>query len=256
MPDNEFDQRMHSAPYATIWNLAWPQVVMMFFHFLIGFVDVWVAGRIGRETQACMGVMSQAMFFFMVVAIALANGSVAAISQSSGAGLPRRIKRFVGLSIGLGTLTGIMILIFGLWFDERFLSLLQIPPELMPIAEYLLQVSLYIMPAYYLFTVSNAFFRAQKIVTLPLYSMILVTGVNTVLDLGLGLGLWGLPNLGYKGIAWATFASILCGTIYNFVMMFRCGLLSRQSLAPWRWVRLALPYLVRVAWPAGLMQLV
>lgn len=256
MTHGEFDQRMQSAPYATIWNLAWPQVVMMFFHFLIGFVDVWVAGRISREAQACMGVMSQAMFFFMVVAIALANGSVAAISQSSGAGLPRRIKRFVGLSVGLGTLTGVVILILGLLFDEHFLSLLQIPAELMPIAEYLLQVSLYILPAYYLFTISNAFFRAQKIVTLPLYSMILVTGVNTVLDLGLGLGLWGLPNLGYKGIAWATFASILCGTVYNFVMMLRCGLLSAQSLAPWRWIRLALPYLIKVAGPAGLMQLV
>ena len=256
MTHGEFDQRMQSAPYATIWNLAWPQVVMMFFHFLIGFVDVWVAGRISREAQACMGVMSQAMFFFMVVAIALANGSVAAISQSSGAGLPRRIKRFVGLSVGLGTLTGFVILILGLLFDEHFLSLLQIPAELMPIAEYLLQVSLYILPAYYLFTISNAFFRAQKIVTLPLYSMILVTGVNTMLDLGLGLGLWGLPNLGYKGIAWATFASILCGTVYNFVMMLRCGLLSAQSLAPWRWIRLALPYLIKVAGPAGLMQLV
>ncbi len=256
MTHGEFDQRMQSAPYATIWNLAWPQVVMMFFHFLIGFVDVWVAGRISREAQACMGVMSQAMFFFMVVAIALANGSVAAISQSSGAGLPRRIKRFVGLSVGLGTLTGVVILILGLLFDEHFLSLLQIPAELMPIAEYLLQVSLYILPAYYLFTISNAFFRAQKIVTLPLYSMILVTGVNTMLDLGLGLGLWGLPNLGYKGIAWATFASILCGTVYNFVMMLRCGLLSAQSLAPWRWIRLALPYLIKVAGPAGLMQLV
>ncbi|NCD26822.1 MAG: MATE family efflux transporter, partial [Deltaproteobacteria bacterium] len=96
MTDREFDQRMERAPYATIWNLTWPQVVMMIFHFLIGFVDVWVAGRIGREVQACMGVMSQAMFFFLVVAVALANGSVAAISQSSGAGLPRRIKRFVG----------------------------------------------------------------------------------------------------------------------------------------------------------------
>lgn len=256
MAHSEFDQRMHSAPFTTIWNLAWPQIVMMFFHFLIGFVDVWVAGRIGRETQALMGVMSQAMFFFMVVAIALANGSVAAISQSSGAGLPRRIKRFVGLGVGLGMVTGLLILAFGLWFDDHFLRLLQIPAEIMPIAEYLLQVSLYIMPAYYLFTVSNAFFRAQKIVTLPLYSMILVTGVNTLLDLGLGLGMWGLPNLGYKGIAWATFASILCGTIFNFVMMFRCGLLSRQSLAPWRWVRLALPYLIRVAWPAGVTQLV
>jgi len=256
MTHSDFDRRMHSAPYSTIWNIAWPQVVMMFFHFLIGFVDVWVAGRISREAQACVGVMSQAMFFFMVVAIALANGSVAAISQSSGAGLPRRIKRFVGLSVGLGFVTGLIILALGLWFSDQFLSLLQMPTELMPIAEYLLQVSLYILPAYYLFTISNAFFRAQKIVTLPLYSMILVTGVNTLGDLGFGLGLWGLPNLGYKGIAWATFGSILCGTLYNFVMLFRCGLLSSQSLAPWRWIRLALPYLIKVALPAGLMQLV
>jgi putative MATE family efflux protein len=256
MTHNEFDRRMDDAPYATIWNLAWPQVVMMFFHFLIGFVDVWVAGRIGREAQACMGVMSQAMFFFMVVAIALANGSVAAISQSSGAGLPRRIKRFVGLGMGLGFVTGLAILAVGLWFDEYFLTLLQIPAEVMPIAEYLLQVSLYILPAYYIFTVSNAFFRAQKIVTLPLYSMILVTAVNTVGDLGFGLGMFGLPDFGYKGIAWATFFSVLCGTVFNVVMLHRCGLLCPDCLAPWRWVRLALPYLIRVAWPAGLMQLV
>lgn len=256
MSKTDFDRRMAVAPYATIWSLAWPQVVMMMFHFLIGFVDVWVAGRIDRETQACMGVMSQAMFFFMVVAVALANGSVAAISQSSGAGLPRRIKRFVGLSVSLGAITGLAIFAVGLRFDHVFLRLLKIPAEVLPVAEYLLQVSLYILPAYYLFTISNAFFRAQKSVTIPLYSMVLVTAVNTVGDLGLGLGLWGLPNLGYKGIAWSTFASVLLGTIYNIVMMFRCGLLSAQSLAPWRWVRLALPYLLRVAWPAGLMQLV
>lgn len=247
---------MQAAPYATIWGLAWPQVLMMMFHFLIGFVDVWVAGRIGRETQACMGVMSQAMFFFMVVAVALANGSVAAISQSSGAGLTRRIKRFMGLSVGLGVLTSLIIFILGFWYDERFLQLLQMPSEVMPIARYLLRVSLYILPAYYLFTISNAFFRAQKYVRYPLYSMILVTLINTIGDLGFGLGLWGFPNFGYKGIAWATFGSVLCGTIYNIVMLVRCDLLTLQSIAPWRWVRLALPYLIKVAAPAGLMQLV
>lgn len=256
MTDHDFDQRMERAPYTTIWTLAWPQVVMMVFHFLIGFVDVWVAGRIGREVQACMGVLSQAMFFFLVVAVALANGSVAAISQSSGAGLPRRITRFVGLSVGLGMGLGLVIFSLGLWLDEQFLHLLNIPPEVMPFASYLLRISIYILPAYYLFTISNAFYRAQKIVTLPLYSMILVTAVNTVGDLGFGLGMWGLPNFGYKGIAWSTFVSILCGTVFNIVMMIRLGLLSRQSLAPWRWIRLALPYLVKVAWPAGVMQLV
>ena len=247
---------MAAAPYAAIWDLTWPQVAMMMCHFLIGFADVWVAGRIDRETQACMGVMSQAMFFFMVVAVALANGSVAAISQSSGAGLPGRIKRFVGLSMGLGVITSFIIFAVGLSFDHVFLRLLKIPAEVMPVAAYLLQISLYLMPAYYLFTISNAFFRAQKSVTVPLYSMVLVTIVNTAGDLGLGLGMWGLPDLGYKGIAWATFASVLLGTVFNIVMMVRCGLLSARSLAPWRWVRLALPYLLRVAWPAGLMQLV
>lgn len=256
MPETDFDRRMAAAPYAAIWGLTWPQVAMMMCHFLIGFADVWVAGRIDRKTQACMGVMSQAMFFFMVVAVALANGSVAAISQSSGAGLPGRIKRFVGLSMGLGVITSFIILAVGLSFDHVFLRLLKIPAKVMPVAAYLLQISLYLMPAYYLFTISNAFFRAQKSVTVPLYSMVLVTIVNTAGDLGLGLGMWGLPDLGYKGIAWATFASVLLGTVFNIVMMVRCGLLSARSLAPWRWVRLALPYLLRVAWPAGLMQLV
>ncbi len=256
MTDLEFDQRMQRAPYATIWNLAWPQIVMMVFHFLIGFTDVWVAGRISREVQACMGVMSQAVFFFLVVGIALDNGSVAAISQSSGAGLPRRIKRFVGLSISLGMGLSLAIMLLGLLVDEHFLVLLHIPPDLMPIASYLLKITLYILPANYLFVISNAFFRAQKIVTIPLYSMIVVTLVNTIGDLGFGLGLWGLPDFGYKGIAWATFGSILGGALFNLAMMVRLGLISRQSFAPWRWVRLALPYLVKVAWPAGLMQLV
>ncbi|GAB1411083.1 MATE family efflux transporter [Desulfovibrionales bacterium] len=256
MTTPEFDKSMHTAPYATIWGLTWPQVVMMFFHFLIGFVDVWVAGRIGREVQACMGVMSQAMFFFLVIATALANGSVAAISQSAGAGLVRRVERFVGLSVGLGLLSGILIFVLGLSFEHTFLRLLHIPADVLPIAEYILQISLYLLPSYYLFTISNALFRAQKSVTIPLYSMILVTAINTIGDLGFGLGLWGLPNLGYKGIAWATFVSVLCGTLYNLVMLVRCKLLTRHSLVPWRWTRLALPYLLLVAWPAGVMQLV
>lgn len=256
MTDPDFDERIRTAPYATIWELAWPQLVMMLFHFLIGFVDVWVAGRISREVQACMGFMSQAMFFFLVVGVALANGSVAAISQSSGAGLNQRIERFVGLSAGLGLLTGLGIFVLGLSFDREFLTLLRMPADVQPIAEYLLQVSLYILPGYYLFTISNALFRAQKTVTIPLYSMIIVTTINTAGDLGLGLGLWGLPNLGYKGIAWATFGSVLCGTLFNLVMLVRCKLLTRHSLAPWRWIRLALPYLLLVAWPAGVMQLV
>ncbi|HCR14351.1 MAG TPA: MATE family efflux transporter, partial [Desulfovibrio sp.] len=63
--------------YAAIWALAWPQILMMLLNFLIGIIDVYVGGRIDRETQAAIGVLTQAMFFFQVVASAVANGAVA-----------------------------------------------------------------------------------------------------------------------------------------------------------------------------------
>ncbi len=90
---------MSRAPYRTIWNLAWPQIIMMVFHFFIGMADVWVAGYINREVQASLGIISQSLFFLLVVAVAFANGAVAAISQSVGAGLHKRVQRYVGLCL-------------------------------------------------------------------------------------------------------------------------------------------------------------
>ncbi len=244
------------SPYSSIWKLAWPQVVMMFFHFTIGFVDVWVAGRLGRNVQACMGIISQAQFFFLVVAMAFANGSVAAISQSAGAGLFRRVQRYVGLGMELGAFLGLVLFAGGLLARPLLFTVLQIPEEVEEVARYLFNVYLFILPAYYLFIISNAVFRARKQVLCPLYSIVLVAAVNTLGDLGFGLGYFGLPAYGYKGLAWATFFSVLMGAVFNLLVLRRSGALALKSFAPWRWVRCALPYLLKVAWPAGLMQII
>ncbi len=229
---------------------------MMLFHFLIGFVDVWVAGRLGRDVQACMGIITQALFFFLVVAIALANGSVAAISQAYGAGLVRRVQRYIGLGLEIGVILGLIFLILGMLFRDAFLDLLHIPEDITHIAAYLLKVYLYVLPGYYLLIVSNAFFRAQKKVMIPLYAMMIVTVVNTFGDFAFGLGWWGFPQFGYKGLAWSTFASIICGMLFCLIVLYRQGFLKIKSFAPWRWIRKAFPYLFKVAWPAGLMQIV
>jgi putative MATE family efflux protein len=248
------DIEMSNAPYRTIWRLSWPQVLMMVFHFLIGFADVWVAGRIDMRVQASMGMITQALFFLLVVAMAVANGSVAAISQSIGAGLYRRVQRYVGLVLTLGVAGGLVFLALGLPARGVILTLMRVPDELREITNYFLTVFLYSLPSYYLLTVTQAVFRAQKRVLFPLYSMMIVTLVNVLLDFGLGLGMWGFPDLGYRGVVWATFASVTGGALYNVAMLWRHSLVRRESFAPWRWVRAAVPYLFRVAWPAGLMQ--
>ncbi len=247
---------MSRAPYRTIWNLAWPQILMMVFHFFIGLADVWVAGHINREVQASLGIISQSLFFLLVVAMAVANGAVAAISQSIGAGLYKRVRRYVGLCLILAAVGGGAFLIIGLPLKSLLLTALQVPTEMRPVTEYFLTVYLLVLPPYYILIITNAIFRARKQVMYPLYSMMIVTTLNGILDIGLGLGMWGFPNIGFKGLAWATFGSVTAGAALNLFMLARQKLLKPESFAPLRWMKRAIPYLAKVAWPSGLMQIV
>jgi len=248
--------RLPAARFRDIWELAWPQTLMMVFNFLIGFVDVWAAGRIDSNVQASLGMITQLSFFFLVVAMAVANGSVAAISQSLGAGLVSRVRRYTVLVLGLGLVCGAAILLGGLAVAGPLLSLLQVPDELRDLTAYFLRVNLYILPCYYLLVITNAVFRAQKRVFVPMAAMVLATAVNTFGDLGFGLGWFGLPSYGYKGLAWSTFASVAAGMLFNLAALRPARLVRQAGPLPWRWIRRALPYLWKVAWPGGLMQII
>ncbi len=241
-------------PYRSIWRLSWPQVLMMFFHFWIGFVDVYVAGLLNREVQASLGLITSCLFFFLIIATSVANGAVAAVSQSLGAGLYKRAARYVGLAIVLAVALGVVFMAVAIAGQDVLLDALRVPREIRGITSDFLRVYAYVLPTYHLLVISNAVFRARKEVRYPTISMFLITTVNAVADFGLGLGLWGLPQLGHSGLAWATFWSVSAGAGLNMLILGRKGLLGRTVLPPLRWVRRALPYLFKVAWPSGLMQ--
>jgi len=245
-----------SRPYRSIWQLTWPQILMMVFNFLIGVADVAVCGRIGREAQAAMGLVAQALFIFLTVAIAVSNGSVAALSQSLGAGKTRRAARYGGLCLLSGALLGALALAGGLAFRDGFLALLNVPASMLVPSRDILTVFLWLLPINYLFIITGAMLRAHKLVMVPLYSMSLVCVVNGWLDLGLGLGRFGLPEMGYIGVAWSTFCSVTGGLALNLLLMRRAGLLHAGMLPPLRWARKAWYYMAKVALPSGLMQVV
>jgi len=252
---------MHSADLIqnhtrTIWNLSWPQVLMMLFNFLIGFVDVWVAGQIDHRVQASLGIITQSLFLFLVIATAVAGGAVAAISQSLGAGKQLRAERYIGLCLAIAAVSGLVFLAVGLPLRDLLVRALQVPDDIVPLTRYVLQIFLYTLPPYYMMIMQNAVFRARRQVMIPLYTMILVTLVNTLGDLGFGLGLWGLPNLGVTGVVWSTFSSITLGAVFGLFVLRRDGTLRRKIFAPYCWVRRAFPYLFKVAMPAGFMQIV
>ncbi|MBI4805706.1 MAG: MATE family efflux transporter [Desulfovibrio sp.] len=245
-----------SSPYRSIWRLTWPQILMMVFQFLIGVADVYVCGRIGREAQAAMGLVSQALFFFLTVAIAVANGSVAALSQSLGAGKTLRATRFGGLCLLSGVVLSGVILVGGLLSRDVFLTLLNVPADVYGPARDILNLFLWLLPINYLFLITNAVLRSHKLVMAPLYALAFSCALNAWLDFGLGLGWWGMPNLGYMGVAWSTFWAMTGGLLLNLALLARARLITRAMIPAWRWARVAWRYIFRVAWPSGFMQVV
>lgn len=237
-----------------IWNLTWPQALMMLFQFLVGFTDVVVAGYIGSDVQAALGIITQCQFFLLVFGIALVNGGVAAMSQSLGAKLQRRADQYVGLLIKVAALFCLLTMAAGLLFRRELLVLIKVPDAIFPLTLDLWVLLLAILPASYLSITTAAVFRARKMIWVPLSSGIVVCAVNAVGDFGLGLGWFGMPELGGRGLIWASIGAVTAGGLVNLYVLKRTGILSLRSFGPWRWERRALPYVLKVALPAGASQ--
>ncbi len=235
-------------------GITWPQLMMMLFQMLIGFTDVFVAGRIGGGVQAALGLVTECMFVLLVLGMAIANAGVATISQSLGARLVRRAQRYVGLLFTLGLIFCLIIVIATMLWRENFLDLLSVPTAIRPITSYFLTIYTLLLPAQYLLVISNSVFRAHQFLRIPLVCNMVICILNALADFGFGLGYWGLPNFGYQGVAWATFISVSAGMVFNMVFIFRKGLLTRYSIPAWRWVKRGTPYLIKVASPAAALQ--
>ena len=132
------------------------------------------------------------------------------------------------------------------------LRLMHVSPEMEPVVRTFIIAYSCQLPFYYTLIMLNSVFRAYKLVRLPLIAIAVVAVGNLIGSAGFWLGLCGLPDYGYQGIAWSTFGSALLGLACNLYAIVRHGILTRASLAPWRWARRAMPYLFRVGGPSAL----
>ncbi len=239
-----------------IWHLTWPQMLMMYLMFFTGFIGVWVAGQISSNVQASLGLVTQCAMFLMVVIMAVSSGATACISQSLGAGRMIRAQLYIFSTIVGSLLLGVLIAIPGWIFEDRILHLVQMPEDLMPISRDIWKIAVLTLPVQYVNSATGVMFRATRMVMPPLFVAAIVCVINLFLNLGLGLGFFGFPNYSYQGLMWANMFSQIIGSILNLVLLKRSGYLQFNVLPTPAWLKGAMPYLIRVALPAGAASIV
>jgi MATE family multidrug resistance protein len=99
--------------WSAMWRLSWPMLLIMFFNFLVGFTDIYVAGLISRDVQAAIGYVSQLYFLFIIVGNAISIGTVALVSRVFGALAFEKTSEYVKQSLIFGLIISLMLMAVG-----------------------------------------------------------------------------------------------------------------------------------------------
>ena len=226
------------------WQVAWPMTLIMFFEFLIGLTDVFVAGRVGKDVQAAYGFVMQVYFIFSVVANALTVGTVSVVSRLFSTGDRDKLSSAIYSSLVTAAITGITVAVTGIMVAPTLIAHLNIPAQVKPFAGPLFRIYSAGLLFQYLLITCNGILRSCDMIRQSLRTMTVVCLFNV----GLNLFFVFLTPLGFRGIALATATAVTIGCVINIRIVTRImtgvRVFSRDVIRS----------VVKIGWPMGATQ--
>jgi MATE family multidrug resistance protein len=226
------------------WSVSWPLTLIMFFEFLIGLTDVYIAGRVSEEVQATYGFVIQLYFIFIVIANALTVGTVSVISKLFTSGNQDELAEAVYSSLFTAGAAGMILAVGGIFFTPEVIHLLNLPEELKPLALGFTEIYAAGLLFHYALINGNGILRSCHMVKHSLKTMAIVCLINITLNF---LLVFHTP-IGFRGIALATASSVLIGSVISLAYVRRITMgRKRLSLA-------VVKKMIGIGWPIGLLQ--
>jgi len=231
---------------AESWSVGWPMTLIMFFQFLIGLTDVYVAGRFGKEVQAAYGIAFQLYFIFIIIGIAFSVGSVSVISRLFTSEKNDEFVHAVNSSFLASGLAGILFTLIGIIFSKTIISFLGMPQALKGYAAVFLTIYSCGFIFDYILLNTNGTLRACKMIKKSLWTMAIVCLLNVALDFVLAFH----TPLGFRGISIATVISLFVGAVLNIAYVRRIIRISFEFSLP------VIKKILSISWPSGVLQVV
>ena len=234
-------------------KLAWPVVLAFILQNSYNIVDIYWVGRLGATAIAAVSLAGN--FFYVILAIGqiLGSGTVALVAHSFGAGLIDRANSIVKQSLSMATIIALCVCLAGILFADRIMFFLGGRGDILILSTNYLRI-VFIGFFFQLLSFSiNYAFRGAGDMIIPMFIMLIATGINLILDPLLILGLWFFPRLEIQGAAIATAiakgASFLVGFTFLLKGRSRIKLNFRKK---WSLERSVVTRIFKVGIPVGI----
>jgi putative MATE family efflux protein len=227
-------------------------ILVMFFNFLVGLADIYVAGFIGPEIQAIVGFVGELYFFIIIVANAISIGTVAIVSRAVGAGKFRDALSAAKQSLLFGVASAFLLTIAGLLLKNHIISIAGFSGSTRQVALDFFVIFVFALAPNYIVIISNAIFRAGGEVRLTLIAMFIVSVINIALNFLFVFGFFSFEGFGYRGIALATATAMSAGMLICF-FLFRQSRWKNIFSGTWSITSDLVKRIFVLSWPAALI---
>jgi putative MATE family efflux protein len=235
--------------------LAIPVLAEHALHIIVGLTDTYLANHLESnkaEATAAVGTVGYIFWFIGLFAGAVGTGSTAIIAREVGARHRRRANSVCGQSMLFAAMIGVTLAVFLWLFAGPVITFTGLQGQAREFAMSYLRLLTPSVPFLVLMFVANASLRGAGDTLTPAMSMIVVDVLNVIFSCGLTYGLWGLPRMGFDGIAIGTMIAYVGGGVLQVAVLLigRGGIkLHVHRLRPhWRDMK----RIVRIGVPAGL----
>lgn len=194
--------------------LALPVMAEQVLNMAVGLTDTYLANHLGGDPAAptaAVGTMAYVLWFIGLIVSALATGSTAIIARATGARHRSLANKVAGQSISGALALGLILgMVFWVAADP-IIGLTGLAPEAREYARTYLRILALSLPFTLPMFTANACLRGSGDTLRPAMVMIVVGVTNVVVSFALTYGWWGLPALGFAGIAIGTTTSYVIG---------------------------------------------
>lgn len=239
---------------AALVALAWPVLIEQTLGILVGYSDWFITGRYldGVSPKAAMGLMVYMLWLIPTIFSAVAIGATAIVARCIGRGDPREASHTANQALVTGAAFALIVTPTAYLGAGWFVRAAQLPEEAAALAEQYLQIVALAIPATMAERIGAACLRGAGDTVTGFLAKTLVVVVNIAVSFSLVQGLFGLPKLGWAGLAWGTAAghTVAAAVMLGVLLVGRRGLqLQLPDMRP-HWTLMG--RLLRVGLPGGL----
>ena len=207
-------------------RLAYPVIIGMLGHTLIGIVDNIMVGKLGSTELAAVSLGNSMIFVAMSLGIGFSTAITPIVAESDAENDISKIRSAFYHGLFLCTILG--ILLFGLvLLAKPIMELLHQPKEVITLAKpYIDWVAFSLVPLI-IYQGYKQFADGLSLTKVSMYAIVMANILHVVINYLLIYGIWIFPKMGILGAALGTVISRIAMVIFMHIILSRKELLKQ-----------------------------